>query len=101
MPKLDTPKAMRELGPGKGGASGFIAVRLNAMALIVLSAWFLTALVLLPDLSYPVLTLWLVHPLNALTLIASIAITCWHCVFTIGAAAFGIWSVARIARTPA
>lgn len=127
MPKLDTPKATRELGPGKGGASDFIAVRLNSMALIVLSAWFLTALLLLPDLSYPVVTRWLAHPLNALMMIAFIAVTCWHSkygfqeviddyvhspvgraiaisamyVFTTGAAAFGIWSVARIALTPA
>lgn len=123
MPELDTSRETRQLGPGKGGASDFIAVRLNSMALIVLSAWFLTALVLLPDLSYPVVTRWLAHPLNALMMIAFIIITCWHSkygfqeviddyvhspigraiwisamyVFTTGAAAFGIWSVALTA----
>lgn len=127
MSRLESSKAAHGLGPGKGGASAFIAVRLNSMALVLLSAWLMTALFLLPDLSHRTLTGWLAHPFNAIMMIALIGITCWHTkhgfqeviddyvhaplgrtlwisamyVFTIGAAALGAWSVARIALVPA
>lgn len=127
MPEQDTGKATRALGPGEGGAKDFIAVRLNSLALMLLYAWLLTALVLLPDLSYRVVTDWLRHPLNAVLMLLLIVITFWHVkyglqeliddyvhtpvnravsmammyAFAVFGAAFAGWSVARIALAPA
>lgn len=79
MPKQDTGKETRALGPGAGGAEDFIAVRLNSMALVVLYAWLLTALVLLlPDFGYAKVTAWLRHPLNSIMMILLIGMTFWH-----------------------
>jgi succinate dehydrogenase / fumarate reductase membrane anchor subunit len=127
MPRQDTSKDTRALGPGAGGAEDFIAVRLNSMALVVLFAWLLTALVLLlPDLSHAKVTAWLRHPLNAIMMILLIGMSFWHvkygldeliddyvraplnralaisanyAVTGIGALA-GIWSVMRVALGP-
>lgn len=79
MPKQDTAKETRALGPGAGGAEEFIAVRLNSMALVVLYAWLLTALVLLlPDLSHAKVTAWLRHSLNSIMMILLIGMSFWH-----------------------
>lgn len=127
MAKQDTSKATRQLGPGKGGAREFLAVRINSMALLLLYGWLLTAIVLLPDLSYAMVAKWLGHPLNALMMILLIGMSFWHVkyglheliddyvhsplnralsitamyAFTIIGAAYGVWSVARIALVPA
>lgn len=128
MPEQDTAKVTRQLGPGKGGAGHFIAVRLNSMALMALYAWLLTALVLLiPDLSYRSVSDWLRHPLNTLMMILLVVITFWHTkygvqeliddyvhapltrgvaigamytIITVGAL-YAMWSVVRVALAPA
>ena len=127
MPKQDTRHETRSLGPGKGGAEDYVAVRLNSMALLVLYAWFLTALVLLlPDLSHRAVTGWLRHPFNAVMMILLIGVSFWHVkyglqeliddyvhapvnralaigamyTFTLVGALYALWSVARIALVP-
>jgi succinate dehydrogenase / fumarate reductase membrane anchor subunit len=123
MVKQDTRELTRGLGPGKGGAHDFIAVRLNSLALMLLYAWLFTALFLLPDLSYPAVTGWLRHPLNAILMIALVVMTFWHVkygldeliddyvhaplnrtvaigamhVFVVLGGGFAVWSVVRIA----
>lgn len=127
MAKQNTRRETRQLEPGKGGAREFIAVRINSMALLLLYAWLLTAIMLLPDLSYQTVTLWLRHPLNALMMILLIGMSFWHVkyglheliddyvhsplnralsitalyAFTIIGTAYGVWSVARTALAPA
>ncbi|MEQ5789372.1 succinate dehydrogenase, hydrophobic membrane anchor protein [Erythrobacter sp. NFXS35] len=118
--------ADRLVGKGRGGAKDWIAVRLNSFALLALYAWLLAALVLLPDLSYDTVRDWLRRPLNSVMMILLIIVSFWHtkyglkeliddyvlqpfpqavCIaamyaFTIFGAAFGVWSVARIALVP-
>lgn len=127
MAKQETRKDTSQLGPGKGGAGDFVAVRINSLALMLLYAWLLTAIVLLPNLSYPVVAGWLRHPLNAVMMILLIGVSFWHVkyglheliddyvhtplsralgiaaihAFTIVGTVFGVWSVARIALVPA
>ena len=119
----------RELvGRGRGGARDWIAVRLNSLALVMLYAWLITALLLLPsDLSYAAVRAWLRNPLNAVLMILLIVLSFWHAkyglkeviddyvhrpvaqaasiialnAFVLFGTAFGVWAVARIALSPA
>jgi succinate dehydrogenase / fumarate reductase membrane anchor subunit len=52
--------------------------RVTAVALALLSIWFVVSLLLLPDLSWDSVHDWLAHPFSAL-LTALLALTaCWH-----------------------
>ncbi|HUO95491.1 MAG TPA: succinate dehydrogenase, hydrophobic membrane anchor protein [Steroidobacteraceae bacterium] len=53
------------LGAAGGGAHHWWMQRLTAIALAPLGAWFVTALVMLPDLSYPTARGWLAAPWHA------------------------------------
>ncbi|WP_296719230.1 succinate dehydrogenase, hydrophobic membrane anchor protein [Erythrobacter sp.] len=104
-------------------ANHWIAVRLNSLALLALYTWLMTALFLLPDLSFAGVRGWLRHPLNSVLMILLIGVSFWHSkdglmeviddyvhqpvaraisiaalyTFIVGGALFGIWAVARIA----
>jgi succinate dehydrogenase / fumarate reductase, membrane anchor subunit len=113
------------VGKGRGGASDWIAVRLNSFAVLGLFAWLLTALFLLPNFSYESVREWLGHPLNSVLMVLLVVMTFWHShygikeviddyvhrpfgqavsmaalyTFTIFGGAFAVWAVLRVALT--
>lgn len=76
---METPLArVRGLGPAGHGGGDWWAVRLNSIALLLLSVWLLVSLLRLPSLTYPVITEWLGDPLAATPMLLLIATTFWH-----------------------
>ncbi len=76
---LQSPLA-RVLGRGsaKEGAHHWWAQRVSAMALILLTAWFVVAIVLLPGLGFAAVTAWVRSPLNAVLLSLLVATLVYH-----------------------
>lgn len=115
------------VGKGRGGATDWIAMRLNSFAVLGLFAWLLSALVLLPDFSYQSVREWLAHPLNSVLMVLLVIMTFWHShygikeviddyvhrpfgqavsmaalySFTIFGGAFAVWAVLRVALAAA
>ncbi len=56
------------LGSAGEGASHWWAQRVSAVALLVLTLWFVASLLRLGDFSYPIVTAWIGAPLNAVLL---------------------------------
>lgn len=115
------------VGKGRGGATDWIAYRLNSFAVLGLFAWLIAALVMLPDFSYEAVRGWLAHPLNSVLMVLLVVVTFWHShfgikeviddyvhrpfgqavsmaalhAFTFFGGAFAIWSVLRVALAAA
>jgi succinate dehydrogenase membrane anchor subunit len=66
------------LGTAKEGASHWWSQRVTAVALIVLTLWFVAALLRLPDFSHAVVTTWIGKPLNAVMLSLLVGTMAWH-----------------------
>ena len=66
------------LGTAKGGASHWWNQRVTAVALLVLTVWFASALLRMPDFSYPVVTTWIGKPLNAILMSLLVGTMAWH-----------------------
>jgi succinate dehydrogenase / fumarate reductase membrane anchor subunit len=76
---METPLAkVRGLGASGHGGAEWWSVRLNSMALLLLSVWLVTSLLRLPALDYAALTEWLRDPLAAVPLLLLILTTFWH-----------------------
>ncbi|MEO1969859.1 MAG: succinate dehydrogenase, hydrophobic membrane anchor protein [Sphingomonadaceae bacterium] len=65
-------------GKGRGGAGSWVAVQLNSLALICLFSWLLVSIVLLPNMSYGVVRLWLARPSNSVMMVILILLSFWH-----------------------
>lgn len=77
--RMETPLArVRGLGPAGHGGADWWAVRLNSMALLLLSVWLLVSLLRLPNLQYATLVEWLSGPIAATLMLLLIATTFWH-----------------------
>ena len=64
------------LGSAKEGAGHWSAMRVSAVALIPLTLWLLFSLLLLPDLHYSTVRVWLSLPISAfLSVLLIIALT--------------------------
>ena len=66
------------LGPGQGGGDAWVLVRLNSFGLLVLFAWLLTSLLILPNLEYETALAWLRQPINSILMILLIVLTFQH-----------------------
>ena len=66
------------LGTAKEGASHWWSQRVTAVALLVLTLWFVSALLRLQDFSYPVVAAWIGKPLNAVLLSLLVGTMAWH-----------------------
>lgn len=66
------------LGSAKEGASHWWSQRVTAVALVVLTLWFVTALLRLHDFSYAVVTAWIGKPLNAVLLSLLVGTMAYH-----------------------
>lgn len=77
--RMETPLArVRGLGPAGHGGGDWWAVRLNSIALLLLSVWLFVSLLRLPDLQYATLVEWLSGPLTATLMLLTIVTTFWH-----------------------
>jgi len=77
--RMETPLArVRGLGPAGHGGGEWWSVRLNSVALLLLSVWLIVSLLRLPDLSFSMVTEWLRGPLAAVPMLLLIATTFWH-----------------------
>lgn len=66
------------LGSAKEGLSHWWAQRVTAVALVLLTLWFASALLRLGDFSYPVVVAWLEMPLSAVLLSLLIGTAMYH-----------------------
>ena len=77
--RMETPLGrVRGLGPAGHGGADWWSVRLNSVALLLLSVWLIVSLLRLPDLSYSMVAEWLRNPLAAVPMLLLIATTFWH-----------------------
>jgi len=68
--RMETPLSrVRGLGPAGHGGAEWWSVRLNSIALLLLSVWLIASLLRLPDLSYSMLGEWLRDPLAAVPML--------------------------------
>jgi succinate dehydrogenase / fumarate reductase membrane anchor subunit len=65
-------------GSAHEGAHHWRVQRLTALALLLLGPWFVTSLLLLPDLQYPTLRAWAAGLVNATLLGLLVVCCCWH-----------------------
>lgn len=76
---METPLAkVRGLGAAGHGGAEWWDVRLNSVALLMLSVWLVASLLRLPMYTFPVVTEWLQDPLAAVPMLLLIAATFWH-----------------------
>lgn len=76
---METPLArVRGLGAAGHGGADWWAVRVNSIALLLLSVWLLVSLLRLPAVDYATVTEWLRDPLAAVPMLLFIATLFWH-----------------------
>jgi succinate dehydrogenase / fumarate reductase membrane anchor subunit len=66
------------LGAAKEGAGHWWSQRVTAVALVLLSLWFVSALVRLGDLNYALVTAWISTPVNAVLLSLLVGTAVYH-----------------------
>lgn len=71
-------KRARGLGTAHAGVHHWWLQRLTAAGNLLLGAWFVTSLVLLPDLARATVTAWLAAPVNAIPMLLFILSSVWH-----------------------
>lgn len=77
--RTETPlNRVRGLGPAGHGGGDWWAVRLNSVALLLLSVWLVVSLLRLPAVDYATVTEWLQEPLAAVPMLLLIVTTFWH-----------------------
>ncbi len=77
--RTETPLSrVRGLGPAGHGGGDWWAVRLNSVALLLLSVWLVVSLLRLPAVDYATVAEWLREPLAAVPMLLLIVTTFWH-----------------------
>lgn len=71
-------KRVRGLGSARAGVHHWWLQRATAAANVLLLAWFLASLLLLPSLDHASVTAWIEQPLVAVPLLLLILSTFWH-----------------------
>ena len=75
----ETPLSrVRGLGPAGHGGEDWWAVRLNSVALLLLSVWLVASLLRLPTVDFATVTEWLREPLAAVPMLLLVLTTFWH-----------------------
>jgi succinate dehydrogenase / fumarate reductase membrane anchor subunit len=118
---------VRGLGSAKHGSKHWIDQRLTAVGNLLLTSWLLASLLLLPNFEHETISAWLAQPLVAVPMILMLVSIFWHVrlglqvliedyfhdegnklialamlnFYVIGGAAFGIFTVAKLAFTGA
>lgn len=65
------------LGAAKEGAAHWWSIRVSSVGLLLLTPWFLISLLVLGDLSYSSVVVWIAAPINA-TLLSLMIVTWVH-----------------------
>ena len=71
-------KRVRGLGSARGGVHHWWLQRVTAAANLLLAAWFLVSLLILPDLGHESVTAWIGSPLVAVPLLLFVFSSFWH-----------------------
>jgi succinate dehydrogenase / fumarate reductase, membrane anchor subunit len=66
------------LGAAKDGSGHWWTQRVTSVALLVLSLWFVAALLRLDDLNYALVTTWVAQPVNAVLLSLLVGTAVYH-----------------------
>jgi succinate dehydrogenase / fumarate reductase membrane anchor subunit len=66
------------LGSAKDGTGHWWAQRVSAVALVPLTLWFLFSLLLLPDLDYGTVRVWLSLPISGFLTVLLLAVSTYH-----------------------
>jgi succinate dehydrogenase / fumarate reductase, membrane anchor subunit len=66
------------LGAAKEGSGHWWTQRVTSVALLVLSLWFVAALLRLDDLNYALVTTWIAQPVNAVLLSLLVGTAVYH-----------------------
>ena len=69
---------VRGLGSAKEGAHHWIVQRFTAIGNVVLSIWLIASFILLPDLGYDTVSVWLSAPIPAAAMVLLIVSVFWH-----------------------
>ena len=69
---------VRGLGSARAGGVDWLAERVSSVALILLGAWLLASLLLLPSLDQRTLTEWLRAPSGAVPMAIFVVVAFWH-----------------------
>ena len=65
-------------GSAREGVHHWWQLRTTSAALAVLGAWFVIAVLTLPDLGYASVAAWVARPLSAVLLLLFVAVSAWH-----------------------
>jgi succinate dehydrogenase membrane anchor subunit len=66
------------LGAAKEGVSHWWTQRVSAVALVILTLWFIVALLRIADFSHAAVTAWMAAPLNSVLLILLVGTLVYH-----------------------
>lgn len=69
---------VRGLGSARHGAHHWLVQRFTAIGNLLLLLWFVTSLLLLPNLNYATVIEWIVRPLPATAMALLVVTSIWH-----------------------
>jgi succinate dehydrogenase / fumarate reductase membrane anchor subunit len=69
---------VRGLGSAHSGAHHWLIIRYTAIGSLLLTAWFVASILMLPNLDYPTVREWLAQPVSATLLGLFVLINIWH-----------------------
>ena len=69
---------VRGLGSAHSGAHHWLIIRYTSIGSLLLTAWFVTSILMLPNLDYPAVREWLAKPVPAALLGLFVLINLWH-----------------------
>jgi succinate dehydrogenase / fumarate reductase membrane anchor subunit len=68
----------RGLGSARAGSASWWAMKLSSILLLILSPFFMYALVKLSTLPFDAARVWIANPINGLLFLSYFVITIWH-----------------------
>ena len=69
---------VRGLGSAHSGAHHWLIIRYTSIGSLLLTGWFVTSILMLPNLDYPAVREWLAKPVPAVLLGLFVLINLWH-----------------------
>ncbi|MBE9605049.1 succinate dehydrogenase, hydrophobic membrane anchor protein [Acetobacteraceae bacterium H6797] len=77
--RMESPLArVRGLGTARSGTHHWLGMRITSIALLPLTIWFVISAISLMGASYETTIAWIGHPVNAVLMLALIAMTFHH-----------------------
>lgn len=69
---------VRGLGSAHSGVHHWLVIRYTAIGSLLLAVWFVTSLLMLPNLNYQAVHEWLARPVSATLLGLFVLVNIWH-----------------------